>query len=172
MVLVGTSAEQERPPEFQMESSKEAHAVPMPPDLHLALNNGEVVLNMAAAEFGEFFQFSDVVHVMDVRLSQSRGMKGLRSLLGMLREQVLKVCKAWGLVRSVNMLSVHTCTNTYICTCTCARTHTHTHTHTSTAPTLGFPYGIYTLTSDCPLATRHASRDDLESLLSEDKKSH
>ena len=57
-----------------------------------APNNGDAVLSMAMAEFGESFEFCEGVHIVDTRMPQSKGMRGLRSLLGSLKGQVLKVC--------------------------------------------------------------------------------
>ena len=91
VVLVGSFANQERTrEEFQMESSIEGgFAASFAPGG--VANNGGAVLGMAVEEFGEYFEFCEGVHVVNARVPQSKGMRGLRSLLGSLRVQVLKV---------------------------------------------------------------------------------
>ncbi|KAL5482195.1 hypothetical protein EMCRGX_G022490 [Ephydatia muelleri] len=86
VILVGSFANQQHNSEFQMESSEGLTASLAP----RAPNNGDAVLSMAMAEFGESFEFCEGVHIVDTRMPQSKGMRGLRSLLGSLKGQVLK----------------------------------------------------------------------------------
>lgn len=54
-------------------------------------NNGNKVLKFAVEQFGQYFEFQDVVHRLDCRLSQSTEMRVLRSTLGSLRVATIKV---------------------------------------------------------------------------------
>ena len=162
VVLVGSFADQERYPEFQMESSEAfvASQLSSKVDSSPTTNSGDAVMQMAVDVFGETFRFPEVVCVMDVRVPQSRGMKALRSLLGTLREQVLKVSPFSHTHKTTHRHVQTTCTN---------HTHTHTHTHI-TVPIVGSSNGVHALKSGCSVESRHASCDDVESLLSEDQR--
>ena len=55
-------------------------------------NNGNKVLNFAIRQFGQHFEFQDMIHRLDCRLSQSTEMRVLRSTLASLRVTTIKVC--------------------------------------------------------------------------------
>ena len=54
-------------------------------------NDGNKVLKFAVQQFGQYFEFQDVVHRLDCRLSQSTEMRVLRSTLASLRVATIKV---------------------------------------------------------------------------------
>ena len=54
-------------------------------------NRSNQVLQHLVDEFGHYFSFTDHVFLMDCRASRSREMRALRSLLGTLRDSILKV---------------------------------------------------------------------------------
>ncbi len=90
MVLVGSFADQQRPASLQEESG-DVFAAPLASSMQQPLDNGKSVLRMAVEEFGNDFVFPDTVYTLDCQLSQTREIRALRSLLGTLRAQLLKV---------------------------------------------------------------------------------
>ena len=91
VVLVGSFADQQRLPVLEEENS-DVFAVPLASSMQQAPDNGKTVLQTLAREFGDFFHFPEAVCTLDCRLSQTREIRVLRSLLGELRNQVLRVC--------------------------------------------------------------------------------
>ena len=89
-VLVGSFADQRRLPTLEEETS-DVFAVPLASSVQRVPDNGRTVLQTLATEFGEFFHFPESVYTLDCRLSQTREIRALRSLLGDLRSKVLRV---------------------------------------------------------------------------------
>ena len=90
VVLVGSFLDQDHPSTLQeltgdVPDDSPASSVPQDP------NNGMSVLKHVADEFRDNFVFPDAVFTLDCHLSQTREMRSLRSLLGTIRRQVLKV---------------------------------------------------------------------------------
>ena len=100
VVLVGSFPDQQQQQQQQQQPveghshlrTSDVFAVPLPSTVQRALDSGRSVLEKLSKEFGDFFDFSNTVFAMDCRLSQSPGMRGLRTLLGSLHTRVLKVC--------------------------------------------------------------------------------
>lgn len=88
-VLVGSFADQRRLPTLEEETS-DVFAVPLASSMQRVPDNGRTVLQTLATEFGEFFHFPESVYTLDCRLSQTREIRALRSLLGDLRSKVLR----------------------------------------------------------------------------------
>ena len=90
VVLVGSFLDQQHPSSLQeltsdVPNGSPTSSVPQDP------NNGMSVLRHVAEEFRDYFVFPDAVFTLDCRLSQTREIRSLRSLLGTIRQQVLKV---------------------------------------------------------------------------------
>lgn len=67
-----------------------------------SFSKSKEVLHQLVAEFGHFFAIPDTVFAVDCRSCRNKEMKALRSLLGTLRETIVKA--------SVSLFTVYTCT--------------------------------------------------------------
>ena len=90
VILVGSFSDQQLPTTPELQSS-DIFAVPLASTTQVSPDSGRSVLETVSKEFGDYFDFSDMVYTMDCRLSQSHEMRSLRTLLGSLHSRVVKV---------------------------------------------------------------------------------
>ena len=97
VVLVGSFADQQ-PPLLESVPSEsgngQAFAVPSAASvLNAKMDNGKSVFGKVVSQYSPYFVFPDIVYTLDCRLSQTQESKALRSLLGHLRQELIKVCQ-------------------------------------------------------------------------------
>ena len=102
VVLVGSFADQQQPLLESVPSESgngQVFAVPSAASImNPHLDNGVSMFSVVSKEFGHLFSFPDLVYTLDCRLSQTRDIRALRSLLGSLRNDLLKVTSFIGSV--------------------------------------------------------------------------
>ena len=115
VILIGSFVDQQRPPGLQERDSGDVFAAPLASSMEQPLDNGKAVLKTMVDEFGDDFVFPDTVYTLDCRLSQTREIRALRSLLSTLRMQVLKVCDSSSVCVCVCVCGVTVCVHACVC---------------------------------------------------------